>query len=570
MSDQMPTTAKAAPGESRWSKLRQDTVAGLINAVVSVPDGLASAALAGVNPVYGLYTSIAAPIAGSALVSARLMQVSTTSASALAAGQAIAGYPAAQRDGALFLLVLLVGIFLAIFGLLRFGRLVRFVSHAVMTGFLTGVAAVLVLDQLAPLVGYSPRGANEIVQFVDLLQNPAQFNVPTIVTGVVALALVFGLARTRLATLASLVALVVPTLLVVVLGWAAVQQVADVSPIPRGLPTLTLPDLSLLSVPLVLAAFSLAVVIAVQGAGVSQSVENPGGRPVNPSRDMIAQGAANAASGLLSGIPAGGSVGQTALNVSVGARTRWAGIFGGVWMLAIVLLFPALVGQVPMAVLAALMIQAGFSAINTREVRSIWKTGGAARWAIVVTFAATLVLSVPVAVAVGVGLTVILFLSASASDVTVRERITLPDGRTAEADPPKTLPSEEVTVLDVYGSLFFAGARTLREALPSPQGATRPAVVLRLRGRTRVGATLIEVLDDYADDLAEVGGRLYLSGVDEDVAGQLREAGKLDLGQAVHVVPAGDVVGASTDQAVTSARGWLGSTRTDPPRMKRA
>ncbi|WP_216326525.1 SulP family inorganic anion transporter [Deinococcus aestuarii] len=570
MSDQMPATARAAPGESRWSKLRQDTIAGLINAVVSVPDGLASAALAGVNPVYGLYTSIAAPVAGSALVSAQLMQISTTTASALAAGQAIAGYPAAQRDGALFLLVLLVGIFLAIFGILRLGRLVRFVSHAVMTGFLTGVAAVLVLDQLAPLVGYSPRGANEIVQFVDLLRNPSQFNVPTIVTGVVALALVFGLARTRLATLASLVALVVPTLLVALLGWGAVEQVADVSPIPRGLPTLTLPDLSLLSPALLLAAFSLAVVIAVQGAGVSQSVENPDGRPVNPSRDMIAQGVANAASGLLSGIPAGGSVGQTALNVSVGARTRWAGIFGGVWMLAIVLLFPSLVGRVPMAVLAALMIQAGASAINTREVRSIWKTGGAARWSILATFAATLVLSVPVAVAVGVGLTVILFLSSSASDVIVRERVTLPDGRVAEVVPPKTLPSEQVTVLDVYGSLFFAGARTLREALPSPQGSTRPAVVLRLRGRTRVGATLIEVLDDYADDLAEVGGRLYLSGVDGDVGEQLREAGKLDLDRSVHVVPAGDVIGASTDQAVTSARGWLGSTRADTPRMKRA
>nr|WP_184029171.1 SulP family inorganic anion transporter [Deinococcus budaensis] len=566
----MPATAKAAPGESRWSKLRQDTVAGLINAVVSVPDGLASAALAGVNPVYGLYTSIAAPVAGSALVSAQLMQISTTTASALAAGQAIAGYPAAQRDGALFLLVLLVGVFLAIFGVLRLGRLVRFVSHAVMTGFLTGVAAVLVLDQLAPLVGYSPRGANEIVQFVDLLRNPAQFNVPTILTGVVALALVFGLARTRLATLASLVALVVPTLLAVLLGWGAVEQVADVSPIPRGLPTLTLPNLSLLSVPLLLAAFSLAVVIAVQGAGVSQSVENPDGRPVNPSRDMIAQGVANAASGLLSGIPAGGSVGQTALNVSVGARTRWAGIFGGVWMLAIVLLFPSLVGRVPMAVLAALMIQAGISAINTREVRSIWKTGGAARWSILVTFVATLLLSVPVAVAVGVGLTVILFLSSSASDVTVRERVTLPDGRVAEVVPPKTLPSEEITVLDVYGSLFFAGARTLREVLPSPQGSARPAVVLRLRGRTRVGATLIEVLDDYADDLAEVGGRLYLSGVDEDVGEQLREAGKLDMGGSVHVVPAGEVVGDSTAQAVASASGWLGSTRQGTPRMKRA
>lgn len=116
-------------------------------------------------------------------------------------------------------------------------------------------------------------------------------------------------------------------------------------------------------------------------------------------------------------------------------------------------------------------------------------------------------------------------------------------------------------MLDVYGSLFFAGARTLEDALPSPEGATRPVVVLRLRGRTRVGATLIEVLDTYADDLAEVGGRLYLSGVDEEVAAQLRDTGKLDLERGVHIVPAGRILGASTAQASTLGSAWLGGTQ---------
>ena len=331
-----------------------------------------------------------------------------------------------------------------------------------------------------------------------------------------------GLGRTRLATLSSLFALVVPSLLVALLGWESVQRVVDVSPIPRGIPTPALPNLALLTPELVLAALALAVVIAVQGAGVSQSVENPDDSPVSASRDMLAQGVGNVASGLLSGIPAGGSVGQTALNVSVGARSRWAGVLGGVWMLVIVLLVPGLVGQVPMSVLAALMILAGISAIDFREARSIWNTGGAARWSILATFVATLVLSVPVAVGAGVLLTVVLYLASSASDVRVRALVPAGDGRFSEGDPPARLPSNSVTVLDVYGSLFFAGARTLREALPSPEGAMRPAVVLRLRGRTQVGATLIEVLDEYADELAEAGGRLYLSGVDERVSTQLQ------------------------------------------------
>lgn len=549
------------PVESRGAVLRQDALAGLINAVVSVPDGLASAALAGVNPVYGLYTSIAAPICGSLLVSAQLMQVSTTSASALAVGQAIAGYPEAQRDQALFLAVVLTGVFLAIFGFLRLGRLIRFVSHAVMTGFLMGVAVVLVLDQLAPLVGLNPQGANEIMQFFDLLAHISQLSVPTLITGLLSLGILFGLARTRFALLSSIVVLVVPSLLVPLLGWEEVARVVDVSPIPRGIPAFALPDFTLLSPDLLLAAFAIAVVIAIQGAGVSQSVENPDDKPVNPSRDMIAQGAANIASGLFSGIPGGGSVGQTALNVSVGARSRWAGVLGGVWMLVIVLLVPGLVGQVPMAVLAALMIQAGISAINLAEARSIWNTGGAARWSILVTLVATLLLSVPMAVAVGMLLAIVLYVASSASDVVVAALVPVGEGRFSEVPPPAHLPSETVTILDVYGSLFFAGARTLEESLPAPAGAVRPVVILRLRGRTRVGATLIEVLDEYADDLAEVGGRLYLTGLDADVSAQLRHAGKLDVDGNVQLVPAGEILGASTWQALESANGWLGSTR---------
>ncbi len=557
--------ATAKPASQSW---RKDITAGLINAVVSVPDGLASAALAGVNPVYGLYTSIAAAIGGSLTVSAQLMQIATTSASALAAGQAIAAYPEAQRDQALFLLVVLTGIFLVVFGLLRMGRLVRFVSYSVMTGFLIGVAVVLILDQLAPLVGFSPEGGNELTQFLDLMSHIEQFHLPTLVTGLLAIAILIGLARTPLATLASVIALVLPSLLVALLGWDEVQRVVDVSPIPRGLPALTLPNLTLISPSLLLAAFALAVVIAVQGAGVSQSVENPDDSRINASRDMVAQSIANVASGLISGIPAGGSVGQTALNISAGATSRWAGVMSGVWMLVFVLLLPGLVGQVPMAVLAALMIIAGIGAIDHQEAISIWHVGGGARWSIIITFLATLILSIPLAVTIGVLVSIVFYVATSAGDIVVRAVIPQEDGGLVETQPPRQLPSHAVTLLDVYGNLFFGGARTLEELLPSPEGASRPVLVLRLRGRTQVGATLVEVLDDYADELAEVGGRLYLSGLDQTLALQLRRSGKLDLDSTVHLFPGDETLGVSTRQALESANAWLtpATHPKDPPK----
>jgi SulP family sulfate permease len=461
----------------------------------------------------------------------------------------------------MFLLVVLTGMFLIGFGLLRLGRLVRFVSHAVMTGFLIGVAVVLILGQAAPFVGVNPEGRNEITQFLALLTDASTFSLPTILTGALALALMVGLARTRLASAASLLALVLPTVAVLLLGWHDVQQVSDVGIIPQGLPPLSLPNLSLLTPDLALAAAAVAVVIGVQGAGVSLSVENPDNRPVSSSRDLLAQGAGNVAAGLISGIPAGGSVGQTALNVRVGARSRWGGIFGGLWMLVIVLLIPGLVGYVPMAVLAALMIVSGISAIDLGEVRSIWRTSPAARWSILVTFVATLVLSIPQAVGVGVLLSVTLHLFSQASDVRVRALIRREDGSLTETAPPASLPSRAVTVLHAYGSLFFAGARTLRETLPDPAGSEHPVGVLRLRGRTRVGATLIDVLDDYAADLAEVGVWLYRSGVEPDVARQLRDTGKLDPDEAVRIFPADAVVGASTSEAVAQAGVWLGRLR---------
>jgi SulP family sulfate permease len=164
------------------------------------------------------------------------------------------------------------------------------------------------------------------------------------------------------------------------------------------------------------------------------------------------------------------------------------------------------------------------------------------------------------AVAAGVLLTIVLYVFSSAHDVRVKAVIPLPQTGFSEVEPPDRLPNEAVTVLNVYGSLFFAGARTLAEVLPSPESTSRPVVVLRLRGRTRVGSTLIDVLDKYADALAEVGGRLYLSGVDEDVGRHLRLAGKLDLDRTVHLVPESNVIGASTKQAVAAASAWLGRT----------
>jgi sulfate permease, SulP family len=114
-----------------------------------------------------------------------------------------------------------------------------------------------------------------------------------------------------------------------------------------------------------------------------------------------------------------------------------------------------------------------------------------------------------------------------------------------------------VTLIDIYGSLYYAGARTLAARLPDPSGVEQPVVVLRLRGRTRLGATAIVVIDGYTRRLADAGGRLFLSGVDADLAAQLDRTDRLPAGGAVQVVTATQVIGESSDKAYAEAQRWL-------------
>lgn len=547
----------------RRATFKEDAVAGLTGAIGSVPDGMAAGVLVGVNPIYGLYASLVAPILGGLFSSTQLLLVTTTNAAAIAAGQTVAGLPAGERSAALFLLVLLIGAVQLAAGVLRLGGLTRFVSHSVMIGFLTGIATLIILGQLGDFTGYDPQGANRVFQAIDVLLHWRQISLPTIAVGVATLLLALGLPRTRLGSFGTLVALIIPAAVVGLVRSDRIALVGDGGAIPRGLPLPTLPTLSAFSFDLLTSAFAIAAVILVQGAGVSQSVPNPDGRPADASRDFTAQGLANVAVGLFRGLPVGGSLGQTALTVSAGARTRWAAIMSGVWMGIILILFTGPVARVAMPSLAALLILAGCRTIKIGELRSIWQTGWVSRITIATTFVAALFLPIQAAVGIGATLAALLYVFRQSTDIVLVELVPLPGGQIEERPPPEQLPSRTVTALAVYGSLFYAGARIFAQALPSPRGAIDPVVILRLRGRTYFGATMIDILYSYAEQVQAVGGRLYLTGVDQGIRAQLERTGKIDVDGPVRIYQATSIIGESSRNAFDDAEAWLVQRATD-------
>jgi sulfate permease, SulP family len=539
--------------------VRRDGVAGLSLAAANVPDGMASAILVGVNPLYGLYATMVGPVVGGLLSSTQLMVVTTTAAASLTTGQALGELAGEARDSALFLMVVLIGAFQILFGVLGFGRLTRFVSYSVMTGFLMGVGALIILSQLPNAMGYAAQGANTTLRFFDLVFHLNEVDFASLGVGLLTLALAVALPRTRLGNFGILVSITVSSALVALAGMDSVRTVSDVGEIASGLLRLQLPSFSE-SFQVLTGALAVAVVIVVQAAGVSQSVPNSDGERPSTSRDFVAMGIANAASGFLRGLPVGGSLSATALSLVAGAGSRWASIFAGLWM-ALVIAFPQAVSPIAMPALAALLVLAGTRTLRVGEAVSIWRTGWASRLAILTTFLAMLFLPIQAAVGIGVVLSALLYLTQSSTDVSVFERIKRPDGRIEERPAPAKLASGAVTVLHVYGHLFYAGARTLERRLPSPRDARNPAVVLRLRGRERVGATLVEVLANYVEALHAVNGRLYLSGLAPSVHDEILRTGKLDLSGPVQAYEAQPVLGQSTHEAVGDATAWLVSLR---------
>jgi sulfate permease, SulP family len=497
-----------------WPDLRRDALAGIPAAIGSVPDGMASSVLVGVSPIHGLYASFAGPLFGGMASSTQLMVIATTSASALAAGSALGGISAQDRPGALALLTLLGGLVMIASAALRLGRFTRFVSHSVMIGFLTGVAANIVFNQLPDLTGTTASGAFPLAKAANVIRHPLAINLAALACGLGAIALTLGLSRFRpLAPYAAVGALLAPSVVVGLAG-LHVSRVVDLGPIPSGLPIPAIPDLTKFSFGLLSGALAVAAIVLVQGAGVSESAPNRDHTYSDANRDFLAQGLGNVASGIFKGQPVGGSVGQTALNIAAGARTRWAAVLSGLWMLVILVLLSGVIGKVALPTLAGLLIYAAVRSLQLAQAASILRAGATSVVAIIATFIGTLFLPVAAAVGIGVAISLLLQLNREALDLSVVEVVPRDDGRLEERAVPAHLESHHVTMLQAYGSLLYAGSRTLQARLPDPSGTESPAVVLRLRGRTAVGATFSRVVGDYARRLQAVGGRLYLAGLD--------------------------------------------------------
>ena len=380
-----------------------------------------------------------------------------------------------------------------------------------------------------------------------------QIDLQVLLVGVVTVVLIVVLDRVPYVNkLSLLIALAVASALVPLLNLTTAPLVSSLGALPESLPRPVLPDLTFIP-GLIGPAFALTIIALAQSAGISQAYVNPDGKYPDTSRDFLGQGVANVAGALFQGLPAGGSLGGTQLLVKGGAKSRWANILTGVMAAIMILLFADFIGKIALAALAGLLIVVGFQTIKFREIDKVWHTSSVSRALMIATFIATLIVPLQWAIFFGVALSFAVFAYREAASTSIVEVTMSESGAPIEQPAPATLASNKITVLNAYGSLFFAGARNLEEDLPQVEETRNAVVILSLRGHTELGSTFIGVLERYAQALHAQGNTLMLVSVSPGVYEQLAETEFLAVLGAEHVFVTSKP-GESTMQAYQQAQ----------------
>jgi sulfate permease, SulP family len=353
--------------------VRLDVVAGLTAAAVVIPKAMAYATIAGLPVEVGLYTAFVPMLVYAILGTSRVLSVSTTTTLAILTGADLAvvsGSGDAQALArALATLTMLVGIILVAAAVLRLGFVADFISEPVLIGFKAGIGIVIVLDQVPKLLGFHiPRGSF-FQNLAATVRHLPETSGPTLVLAAAMMVILIGLERFAPKLPAPLVAVAAGIAGAALLGLKA-RGVELVGHIPKGLPSVGLPDVSLAG-GLWAGAVGIALMSFTETIAAGRAFARSSEPAPRANRELLATGLGNAAGALLGAMPSGGGTSQTAVNRHAGARSQLAGVVTALATLATMLFLAPLIGQMPQATLAAVVVVYSFGLIQPGEFRSI-------------------------------------------------------------------------------------------------------------------------------------------------------------------------------------------------------
>ena len=541
------------------SWLRGDLVAGVVVAALIVPKNLGYAGIAGVPLENGLYAAAAGALLYGVFGTCRQISMGPSSGLAAVAGSAVlAAGITSESDAAVFVagITLTTGLLFLVMAVLRMGWLSQFLSRAVVTGFLFGAAIDVVVGELPKLTGTSTQGNNTFAELASWLGSLGQANPATVVVGVAALVVGFGI-RFVAPSIPGSLALVVGGLLATWLLDLGAKGVALVGDIPRGLPSLAVPTPSVLldhTGIVVVAAFALVMIGFSQTAGDARSFAAKHRYQVDIDQESVAQAAANIGAGLFKGMPVSTSLSASSLNDRTGARSNLASLTSGVAVLLALLVLAPLFSLLPKPVLAALIIEAVvMGMMDVAEMRRLRTVSRVDYLVALAAIAGTLVFGVLAGVLIGIVLSLVWLIYVATHPQLPslgRQRGTQVFRDLGEHPEDETVPG--VTVIRIDGGIFFATADAIEDRVRAAiLDEVTTGLVLHFAGVNFVDSQGSAKLSEIVRLADESGVGLRVAAVRPAVRQLLERDGVIDLIGAERIL---DTVSAAVASA-QAARG---------------
>lgn len=509
-------------GNYRPDWLRGDVVAGLTAAAVVIPKALAYATIAGLPVQVGLYTVLVPMVIYAVLGTSRPLSVSTTTTLAILAGSAL-GQISPNGDAATLLaasatLALMVGAILIVAALLRLGFVANFISEPVLVGFKAGIGVVIVLDQLPKLLGTHIDKGGFLHNLLATVQSIGHASLPTVAVGVFMVVLLVGMKRFTPRLPAPLIAVALGIIAMSLFGLESFG-VSAVGLVPIGLPAPTLPVWSLAET-LWPSAMGIALMSFTETIAAGRAFARSDEPAPQPNRELLATGVANIGGAFLGAMVAGGGTTQTAVNRLAGARSQLAALVTAALALGTCLLLAPLIGLMPNATLAAVVIVYSVGLIEPaefREILSVRRTEFA--WAVVAMIGVMLLGTLQgIVVAIVVSL---LALAYQVSDPPVHILGRKPGTNVYRPQSAEHLDDEHfdgLLLLRPEGRIFFANAQRVGMKMRPLIEQARPAVViLDLRSVFDLEYTALKMLTGAEQRLQEKGISLWLVGMSPGV-----------------------------------------------------
>jgi sulfate permease, SulP family len=506
----MSVTADLRAPASSWNVLRGDVFGGVAAGVVALPLALAFGVASGLGPAAGLYGAIATGIVAAVFGGTPVQITGPTGPMTLV----VLGVVATNTlpSGAVDLprvvgIIVLAGLLQIALGLFRVGAYIRYVPYPVISGFMSGIGVIIILQQLFPMLGAEPPSSDplSILRQLPLLGGNVKWG--AVALSALTIATGFILPRFTKAVPASLVALVTLTALAVLLK----PDVSVIGEIPSGLPSLVMPALDYQRLPsLIAAALQLAFLGAIDSLLTSLVADNLTRTQHDSNRELVGQGLGNIAAGLIGGIPGAGATMRTVVNVEAGGRSRVSGVIHGLFLAAVLLGLSGLVQHVPRAVLAGLLVAVGIGIIDYRGISHILKVPRSDAFLMLFVLVLTVFTDLIIAVAAGLIVASFVFMK-KVSDITERQTTLSPVADEPWADE-LTIPDtirNKLFIKHVDGPLFFGFASQFLD-IARQAGTQSRLLVLRMDRISYMDQTGVYALKDALTRLIAAGVRVLV------------------------------------------------------------